>query len=143
MTKNSTTKSTKSSSTFSFLRMIDGTLLIGECGDFNPDSEYIKVINAVLLGCAETDYIEQKYYFVGMHCPFSIDKPIITMIRKSSVLSINVDLDSQLLTQYNKYVNSWFSTRDKLNTIEEDSVRSELEQKIEVLARALANNVIH
>lgn len=123
--------------------MIDGSMVIGLCAESGDNEDTISITNAVLLGSIETDYIEQKYYFKGMHCPFSVDSPIVTKIQKNSIMSVYKDLDSQLELQYNKFVASWFGTRDKLNTLEEEAVKSELEQKIEVLARALANTVIH
>ena len=142
MTKSSTTKSTKSNLTFSFFRLIDGTMMVGVCEDLNEQSNFVIVNNAVLLGCVETSHIEQKYYFRGMSCPFSLESPIITKLQKSTIISINIDLDSHLEKQYNKYVKSWFNTRDKSPTIDEKT-KNELEQQISLLSKALANTVVH
>ena len=142
MTKSLTTKSTKSSSTFSFFRMADGSMIVGLCDDLEGDNGFITIINAVLLGCVESDHIEQKYYFRGMSCPFSLETPILTKTQKNNILTINTDLDSHLESQYNKYVASWFNTRDKNNSID-DSTKNELEQKIMLLTKALANTVVH
>jgi len=117
-------------------------MMVGLCDDLEGSDGFITITNAVLLGCVETNHIEQKYYFRGMMCPFSLESPILTKVQKSLIISINIDLDSHLESQYNKYVKSWFSTRDRPTPVEE-KVQSELEQQVSLLAKALANTVVH
>jgi hypothetical protein len=141
MTKNLTTKSTKSSSTFKFYRMTDGSMIAGQYE--KEQEEFVILSNAVMLGCIETDHIEQKYYFKGMQCPFSLESPIFTKLQKTTIVSVNTDLDSHFENQYNKYVSNWFSMRDKKNLVEEEVDKKELEKKILLLTKALANTVVH
>lgn len=140
MTKSLTTKSTKSSSTFRFYRMTDGSMVVGQYE--SEQEEFIILSNAVMLGCVETDHIEQRYYFRGMQCPFSLESPILTRLQKTTIVSINADLDSHFENQYNKYVTNWFNTRDKINSVEENT-KSEMEKKMLLLTKALANTVVH
>ena len=140
MTKSLTTKSTKSSSTFRFYRMTDGSMVVGQYE--SEQEEFIILSNAVMLGCVETDHMEQRYYFRGMQCPFSLESPILTRLQKTTIVSINADLDSHFENQYNKYVTNWFNTRDKINSVEENT-KSEMEKKMLLLTKALANTVVH
>lgn len=140
MTKSLITKSTKSSSTFRFYRMTDGSMVVGQYE--SEQEEFIILSNAVMLGCVETDHIEQRYYFRGMQCPFSLESPILTRLQKTTIVSINADLDSHFENQYNKYVTNWFNTRDKINSVEENT-KSEMEKKMLLLTKALANTVVH
>lgn len=142
MTKNLTTKYTKSNSTIKYFKLIDGSMIVGDLVN-DSDEEYFQINNAVLLGSVETETLEQKYYFVGMHCPFSTDNPIVTRVLRSTIISINSNLDSHLEKQYNKFVNSWFNARDKLNSLENEDLKSEIEQKLETLVRAISNTTIH
>ncbi len=120
--------------------MTDGSMVVGQYE--SEQEEFIILSNAVMLGCVETDHIEQRYYFRGMQCPFSLESPILTRLQKTTIVSINADLDSHFENQYNKYVTNWFNTRDKINSVEENT-KSEMEKKILLLTKALANTVVH
>lgn len=132
----------------SFVRLIDGTIGIGEIESY--DESLLTVVNFVEFETWPSDYIEQRYTFKGMYYPFSPLDPIRVTIPSMHVLSVNDDVDNHLLTQYNQYVVQWFTARENMKepSSREDRKRSteEMRNLIDALGEYMsetANNTIH
>lgn len=134
---------------FSFLRLLDGSVLVGE-HVADTETTY-EIHNPVKVDSNDTGSIEQRYHFAGMHCPFIEGRPLVVHVNKSSVISINKNLDSALERHYNRYINKWFEARDNYFNIpseeeyDDPSTEEELEEVIDTLQAMVqsSNNTIH
>ena len=76
---------------FSFIKLIDGTALIGNIVD-ESDQTYI-IEDAVELGSKNLTTLERQYFFKNVYSPFSTSSEIITEIYKDHIISIHQDFN--------------------------------------------------
>ena len=145
---------------FVFIRLSDRTILCGRIS--NDDEYYLTITNAVEMGTRPLSNLagmEQQYYFRGMYSPFSICAEILTELPKDLIVTIHSDLDTGLEAAYMRFVEDWFTTRNRVNeralkkgTQEIDNLTTEeplsednsLDMLEAILTRqGLANNEIH
>lgn len=127
-----------------FIRLIDGTMGVGNL--VLVDDEQVVINNMVELGSFPIpDLIEQKYFFKGFFCPFSNSTPIVSTFDRINVLNITENLDIELISQYNNYINHWFDNRPRYykrpkQKKTQERLTSEL---VEEYLEAFANTTIH
>ena len=132
---------------FKYFKLIDNTQLVGDV--VAEDEKSYLIDNAVEMGVSNEEFeqfVEQRYYFKGMYCPFVKGKPIKTVLMKNRVTTVFDDLEVNLKTQYNKFVKEWYKQRvfhkdpEKMKQLE-DKMMTELEAWVE--RTTVANNQIH
>lgn len=129
---------------FKYFKLADKTIILGEVS--GEDESTYQLHNAVELGVDNTAlelYVEQRYYFKGMYCPFVKGNPIISNISKEKIVSVHDDLENDLREQYNKFCKEWFKQRVFRKPAEEAS-KEAIEELTAWLERtAISNNQIH
>ena len=130
---------------FSFIRLIDGTVMIGNVVD-ESDQTYI-IEDAVELGSKDLNSLERQFFFKNIYSPFSTSSEILTEIYKDHIISIHQDLDTFVYDHWQRYVSKWKSLRGKSTApIAEDEKisREQIEElKAYLEYQALANTEIH
>lgn len=131
---------------FSFIKLIDGTALIGNIVD-ESDQTYI-IEDAVELGSKNLTTLERQYFFKNVYSPFSTSSEIITEIYKDHIISIHQDLDEYVLNHWQRYVAKWKNLRGDATIssapTDEPVTKDDVEKlKAFLEYQALANNEIH
>jgi hypothetical protein len=130
---------------FSFLKLIDGTTLIGNIIDESDQTYFIE--DAVELGSKNLTTLERQYFFKNVYSPFSTSSEIITEIYKDHIISIHHDMDEYVLGHWQRYVAKWKNLRGEstLSTEPTNEVNKDDVEKLKAFLeyQSLANNEIH
>jgi hypothetical protein len=131
---------------FSFLKLVDGTALIGNIID-ESDQTYI-LEDAVELGSKNLNTLERQYFFKNVYSPFSTSSEIITELYKDHIVSIHQDIDDYVLDHWLRYVAKWKTLRGKAAlgpTADDEDVNKEDVDKLKAFLeyQSLANTEIH
>ena len=130
---------------FSFLKLIDGTTLIGNIIDESDQTYFIE--DAVELGSKNLTTLERQYFFKNVYSPFSTSSEIITEIYKDHIISIHHDMDEYVLGHWQRYVAKWKNLRGEstLSTEPTNEVNKDDVDKLKAFLeyQSLANNEIH
>lgn len=130
---------------FSFIKLIDGTALIGNIID-ESDQTYI-IEDAVELGSKNLTTLERQYFFKNVYSPFSTSSEIITEIYKDHIISIHQDMDEYVLSHWQRYVAKWKNLRGEatISTEPTNEVNKDDVEKLKAFLeyQSLANNEIH
>lgn len=130
---------------FSFIKLIDGTALIGNIIDESDQTYFIE--DAVELGSKNLTTLERQYFFKNVYSPFSTSSEIITEIYKDHIISVHQDMDEYVLSHWQRYVAKWKTLRGEasISTEPTNEVNKEDVEKLKAFLeyQALANNEIH
>ena len=130
---------------FSFIKLIDGTALIGNIIDDSDQTYFIE--DAVELGSKNLTTLERQYFFKNVYSPFSTSSEIITEIYKDHIISVHQDMDEYVLSHWQRYVAKWKTLRGEaaISTEPTNEVNKEDVEKLKAFLeyQALANNEIH
>ena len=130
---------------FSFIKLIDGTALIGNIIDESDQTYFIE--DAVELGSKNLTTLERQYFFKNVYSPFSTSSEIITEIYKDHIISVHQDMDEYVLSHCQRYVAKWKTLRGEasISTEPTNEVNKEDVEKLKAFLeyQALANNEIH
>ena len=130
---------------FSFLKLIDGTALIGNIIDQSDQTYFIE--DAVELGSKNLTTLERQYFFKNVYSPFSTSNEIITEIYKDHIISIHQDMDEYVLSHWQRYVAKWKNLRGEatISTEPSNEVNKDDVEKLKAFLeyQSLANNEIH
>ena len=130
---------------FSFLKLIDGTALIGNIINETDQTYFIE--DAVELGSKNLTTLERQYFFKNVYSPFSTSSEIITEIYKDHIISIHQDMDEYVLSHWQRYVAKWKNLRGEatISTEPSDEVNKDDVEKLKAFLeyQSLANNEIH
>ena len=130
---------------FSFIKLIDGTALIGNIID-ESDQTYI-IEDAVELGSKNLTTLERQYFFKNVYSPFSTSNEIITEIYKDHIISIHQDMDEYVLSHWQRYVAKWKNLRGEatISTEPTNEVNKDDVERLKAFLeyQSLANNEIH
>lgn len=130
---------------FSFIKLIDGTALIGNIID-ESDQTYI-IEDAVELGSKNLTTLERQYFFKNVYSPFSTSSEIITEIYKDHIISIHQDMDEYVLSHWQRYVAKWKNLRGEatISTEPTNEVNKDDVERLKAFLeyQSLANNEIH
>lgn len=130
---------------FSFLKLIDGTALIGNIIDESDQTYFIE--DAVELGSKNLTTLERQYFFKNVYSPFSTSSEIITEIYKDHIISIHQDMDEYVLSHWQRYVAKWKNLRGEatISTEPTNEVNKDDVEKLKAFLeyQSLANNEIH
>lgn len=130
---------------FSFLKLIDGTALIGNIIDESDQTYFIE--DAVELGSKNLTTLERQYFFKSVYSPFSTSSEIITEIYKDHIISIHQDMDEYVLSHWQRYVAKWKNLRGEatISTEPTNEVNKDDVEKLKAFLeyQSLANNEIH
>ena len=130
---------------FSFLKLIDGTALIGNIIDESDQTYFIE--DAVELGSKNLTTLERQYFFKNVYSPFSTSNEIITEIYKDHIISIHQDMDEYVLSHWQRYVAKWKNLRGEatISTEPSNEVNKDDVEKLKAFLeyQSLANNEIH
>lgn len=130
---------------FSFIRLIDGTALIGNIIDESDQTYFIE--DAVELGSKNLTTLERQYFFKNVYSPFSTSNEIITEIYKDHIISIHQDMDEYVLSHWQRYVAKWKNLRGEatISTEPTNEVNKDDVEKLKAFLeyQSLANNEIH
>lgn len=130
---------------FSFLKLIDGTALIGNVIDESDQTYFIE--DAVELGSKNLTTLERQYFFKNVYSPFSTSSEIITEIYKDHIISIHQDMDEYVLSHWQRYVAKWKNLRGEasISTEPTNDVNKDDVEKLKAFLeyQSLANNEIH
>ena len=130
---------------FSFIKLIDGTALIGNSIEESDQTYFIE--DAVELGSKNLTTLERQYFFKNVYSPFSTSSEIITEIYKDHIISVHQDMDEYVLNHWQRYVAKWKTLRGEaaISTEPTNEVNKEDVEKLKAFLeyQALANNEIH
>lgn len=130
---------------FSFLKLIDGTALIGNVIDESDQTYFIE--DAVELGSKNLTTLERQYFFKNVYSPFSTSSEIITEIYKDHIISIHQDMDEYVLSHWQRYVAKWKNLRGEatISTEQTNDVNKDDVERLNAFLeyQSLANNEIH
>lgn len=130
---------------FSFLKLIDGTALIGNIIEESDQTYFIE--DAVELGSKNLTTLERQYFFKNVYSPFSTSSEIITEIYKDHIISIHQDIDEYVLSHWQRYVAKWKNLRGEatISTEQTNDVNKDDVEKLKAFLeyQSLANNEIH
>ena len=130
---------------FSFIKLIDGTALIGNIIDESDQTYFIE--DAVELGSKNLTTLERQYFFKNVYSPFSTSSEIITEIYKDHIISIHQDMDEYVLSHWQRYVAKWKNLRGEatISTEPTNEVNKDDVEKLKAFLeyQSLANNEIH
>lgn len=130
---------------FSFLKLIDGTALIGNIIEESDQTYFIE--DAVELGSKNLTTLERQYFFKNVYSPFSTSSEIITEIYKDHIISIHQDMDEYVLSHWQRYVAKWKNLRGEatISTEQTNDVNKDDVEKLKAFLeyQSLANNEIH
>jgi len=130
---------------FSFIRLIDGTALIGNIIDESDQTYFIE--DAVELGSKNLTTLERQYFFKNVYSPFSTSNEIITEIYKDHIISIHQDMDEYVLSHWQRYVAKWKNLRGEatISTEPTNEVNKDDVERLKAFLeyQSLANNEIH
>lgn len=130
---------------FSFLKLIDGTALIGNIIDESDQTYFIE--DAVELGSKNLTTLERQYFFKNVYSPFSTSSEIITEIYKDHIISIHQDMDEYVLSHWQRYVAKWKNLRGEatISTEPTNDVNKDDVERLKAFLeyQSLANNEIH
>lgn len=130
---------------FSFIKLIDGTALIGNIIDESDQTYFIE--DAVELGSKNLTTLERQYFFKNVYSPFSTSSEIITEIYKDHIISIHQDMDEYVLSHWQRYVAKWKNLRGEatISTEPTNDVNKDDVERLKAFLeyQSLANNEIH
>lgn len=130
---------------FSFIKLIDGTALIGNIIDESDQTYFIE--DAVELGSKNLTTLERQYFFKNVYSPFSTSSEIITEIYKDHIISVHQDMDEYVFSHWQRYVAKWKNLRGEatISTEPTNEVNKEDVEKLKAFLeyQSLANNEIH
>lgn len=130
---------------FSFLKLIDGTALIGNIIEESDQTYFIE--DAVELGSKNLTTLERQYFFKNVYSPFSTSSEIITEIYKDHIISIHQDMDEYVLSHWQRYVAKWKNLRGEatISTEQTNDVNKDDVERLNAFLeyQSLANNEIH
>jgi len=130
---------------FSFLKLIDGTALIGNIIDESEQTYILE--DAVELGSKNLNTLERQYFFKNVYSPFSTSSEIITELYKDHIVSIHQDIDDYVLDHWQRYVAKWKTLRGgaALGPTADEDVKKEDVDKLKAFLeyQSLANTEIH
>jgi hypothetical protein len=130
---------------FSFIKLIDGTALIGNIIDESDQTYFIE--DAVELGSKNLTTLERQYFFKNVYSPFSTSSEIITEIYKDHIISVHQDMDEYVFSHWQRYVAKWKTLRGEatISTEPTNEVNKEDVEKLKAFLeyQSLANNEIH
>jgi hypothetical protein len=130
---------------FSFLKLIDGTALIGNIIEESDQTYFIE--DAVELGSKNLTTLERQYFFKNVYSPFSTSSEIITEIYKDHIISIHQDIDEYVLSHWQRYVAKWKNLRGEatISTEQTNDVNKDDVERLNAFLeyQSLANNEIH
>lgn len=130
---------------FSFLKLIDGTALIGNIINETDQTYFIE--DAVELGSKNLTTLERQYFFKNVYSPFSTSSEIITEIYKDHIISIHQDIDEYVLSHWQRYVAKWKNLRGEatISTEQTNDVNKDDVERLNAFLeyQSLANNEIH
>lgn len=129
---------------FSLIRLIDRSIVAGM---LVLETEYeITIENAVLVGRTfQRGNIEASYFFTGMYNPFFTGEVSNTILEKRNVISFHSELDPDLESQYNKFINDWNTARKSFSKMSTRDVEKMLEETLERIdaMNESANTILH
>lgn len=132
----------------SFIRMIDGQLLIGEVLN-EKESDVVTIQNAVIINSFKVEeLLSSCHKFEGMLNPFTNTEQSLSEIKKNHIISMHKDLDSSVEMAYNSYIKQWFNERELLSKLSKNiNEEIELESDGNALSfekiRKTSNTTIH
>jgi hypothetical protein len=129
---------------FSFIRLIDTTMIVGNL--VCETDHDITIENAVMLGRKFTrGGIEAQYFFTGMFNPFTTETPYQSILEKKNVISFHSELDSDLESTYNKFIEDWLEARNSFAEMTNQEVENMLEDTLEKIdaMNESANTTLH
>lgn len=129
---------------FSFIKLIDGTALIGNIAEETEQTYLIE--DAVELGSKNLTTLERQYFFKNVYSPFSVSDAIITEIFKDHIISIHQDIDNYVIDHWQRYVAKWKNLRGEATLESNDGkVNKDDVEKLKAFLeyQTLANTEIH
>lgn len=123
-----------------FCRLADGNAILGDM--IEEQNDYFVFENSLLVDSAPQHHVEQQYYFKGMYQPFNTSNSIISTFQKHHIISMDKDIDYDLIRHYNKYVAKWFEARNN-HTIDQNK-QKKTDKTLEMLLEYLSEDkIIH